>query len=120
MRVSSFYIGEVQRLFPRQRLDKHALSVLLWDTGIIGALAYILLLGAGSRLSLRLSASPSIPPLHRAYLEAAGIFLILALVSLLYSRSVVDHPGMILLVMLCLGQSVFWHYRIQAQSRKGP
>lgn len=118
MRVSSFYIGEVQKLFPRQRLDKHALSILLWDTGVIGAFAYILLLAAGSRLSLRLSASASIPPLHRAYLEAAGIYLILALVSLLYSRSVVDHPGMILLVMLSLGQAVFWYHRLRAPGHK--
>lgn len=118
MRVSSFYIGEVQKLFPRQRLDKHALSILLWDTGVIGAFAYILLLAAGSRLSLRLSASPAIPPLHRAYLEAAGIYLILALVSLLYSRSVVDHPAMIMLVMLSLGQAVFWYHRLRAPGHK--
>lgn len=118
MRVSSFYIGEVQKLFPRQRLDKHALSILLWDTGVIGAFAYILLLAAGSRLSLKLSALPAIPPLHRAYLEAAGIYLILALVSLLYSRSVVDHPGMILLVMLSLGQAVFWYHRLRAPGHK--
>jgi hypothetical protein len=118
MRVSSFYIGEVQKMFPRQRLDKHALSVLLWDTGVIGAFVYILLLVAGSRLSLRLSSSPEISPLHRAYLEAAGIYLILALVSLVYSRSVVDHPAMILLVMLSLGQAMFWHHRLRAQNLK--
>jgi hypothetical protein len=115
MRVSSFYIGEVQKMFPHQRLDKHALSILLWDTGLIGAFSYIMLLVAGSRLSLRLSASPEIPPLHRAYLETAGIYLILALVSLIYARSVVDHSAMIMLVMLSLGQAVFWQYRLRAQ-----
>jgi hypothetical protein len=113
LRVSSFYVGEVQKRFPRQRLDRNALSILLWDTGVAGACAYILLLLAGSRLSLRLSASTDIPARHRAYLETGGIYLILALVSLLYNRSVIDHPGMILLVMLSLGQAAFWFYRLR-------
>jgi hypothetical protein len=117
-RVSSFYIGEAQRMFPRHRLDRHALSVLLWDTGVIGVFAYILLLAAGARQSLRLSASPVIPPLHRAYLEAAGIYLILVMISLLYNRSAVDHPAMITLVMLSMGQAVFWYYRLRALGPK--
>ncbi len=112
-RVSSFYVGEVQKRFPRLRLDRNAMSVLLWDIGVAGACAYILLLVAGSRLSLRLSASSDIPAQHRAYLETSGIYLILALASLVYNRSVIEHPGMIMLVMLSLGQAAYWFYRLR-------
>lgn len=115
MRISSFYVGEVQKLYPRQRLDKHALSMLLWDIGLVGALAFVLLLASGARLSLRLSQDVGVPARHRAYLETGGILLTMALVSLIYSRSVVDHHAMIVLVMLSLGQAVYWYYRLREQ-----
>ncbi len=114
MRISSFYVGEVQKLYPRQRLDKHALSMLLWDIGLVGALAFVVLLAAGARLSLRLSRHEGVPGRHRAYLETGGILLVMALASLFYSRAVVDHHAMIVLVMLSLGQSVYWYYRLRA------
>jgi len=117
-RISSFYVGEVQRLFPRQRLDRHALSILLWDIGAIGTFAYVLLLVAGSRLSLRLAASSGIPPLHRAYLEVGGIYLVLALVSLIYNDSALELAPMMLLVMLSMGQAVFWFYRLRAPGQR--
>jgi hypothetical protein len=117
MRVSSFYIGDVQKQFPRQRLDRHAISVLLWDAGIVGTCSFILLLISGARLSLRLSKSSEIHPLHRAYLETSGIFLILALVGLVYNRDVLENSGMILLVMISLGQAVFWFNRQRVLSK---
>lgn len=107
-RVSSFYIGEVRLKYIHYKLDRHAASVLLWELGLLGFLAFLAILLSGAHASLRLAGKTSIPLEHRVLLNVGGIILLLNAAAVFYGRFMIDLASMQILLVFCLGQAAFW------------
>jgi len=103
----------------RLAIDRSSLTVLLWDVGVVGLLAFLGVLAAGARGARRLAKDPRIPPLHASVLRAAPPILALYVVTLPYNTDVMTTPAMQVLLMLVLGQVVYWHRTLQRLHGKG-
>lgn len=111
-RTSTVAMGEqAVRHFP-YRIDANSVAALLWDVGLLGALAFVLAISACAVLAFRISKSHHLSDRDRAMLEAAGVGLILVLCTLPYNRDAVDTPQIELLLMLLMGYVVFWRRQL--------
>lgn len=99
--LSTFGAGEVARRYTFF-IDTSALAVLLWDVGLLGALAFVGVLLLGGLQGIRLGADPTLPPDLRRIAEASGITLLLILSGLPYTRDAVDDSSIQFLLFFCL------------------
>jgi len=93
-------------------IDTSALSVLLWDAGVLGAGAFVTMLLFGGWQALRLARDPRLPPTTRRLAEASGVALLLILSGVPYTRDAVDDTSIQFLLYFCLACVA----RIAAQS----
>lgn len=95
--------GQVARRFAPLIVDATALVIVLWDEGILGALAYVSLMLLAIRTGLRVARQGALPPAQLAIVEACVPVLMICLSTLVYNRGVVEEPTAELLLMFCMG-----------------
>lgn len=98
--------GEVARRFAPLYVDATALVILLWDEGILGALAYVAMMVLAIRTGLRVARNGALAPAQLAIVETCVPVLIISLSTLVYNRGVVEEPTAELLLMFCMGSVV--------------
>lgn len=95
----------------RFNLTTSTLTVLLWDTGALGAIFFVVMLALAALSAWRLSSSVRIPLFHRTALEAtAGAFAV-CLVSCLYNNALVDGPALQIFLAFMVGYVLYWSRR---------
>jgi hypothetical protein len=98
----------------RYKIAKTTAVILLWETGVLGFSVYILILLFGIKASMSSSKAEIIPPIHRTYLEVGAISLIMLLITLPYSNFHLFSIPIQFLIMLMLGQALFWSNYIRS------
>ncbi len=93
-------------------LTTSAVTVLLWDVGLIGFAGFVALLASTGWLAWRLSSNERIPDFHRAQLEACAGAMLVLLASLPYNDAVVDHYTIQTLLALVIGYVLFWRRQL--------
>lgn len=98
--------GEVARRFAPLYVDATALVILLWDEGILGAIAYVAMMLLAIRAGLRVARQRALAPSQLAIVETCVPVLMICLSTLVYNRGVVEEPTAELLLMFCMGSIV--------------
>jgi hypothetical protein len=105
--VSSVWSGEVAKLYPYS-MDISSSVILLWETGLVGHLVFVLMLLYAARESARLSRSDFIPSLYKIFLRVGRVALLLLIITFPYQNFVLRSVPMQLLLALFLGQILYW------------
>jgi hypothetical protein len=101
--VSLLGKGIVARRYHPLNIDSTGLAVLLWDVGLIGAVAYVSLLVLGIISGWRYIAAGNPDSRWLSIVDTSLTVLILCLTLLFYNRSLMDEPTAQLLCMFCVG-----------------
>lgn len=101
-RVAMTFIGEAQA-HHFERLDRSSLSILLWETGLLGTLAYLGMLGSAylAARSQSLDAQRTAEGRATSQSMAIGIFILAA--SLPYNTDLLATHQIQLSLLMCLG-----------------
>jgi hypothetical protein len=98
--------GQVAKRYMPLHLDATALAVLLWDVGVLGALAYASMLTLALWAAWRFMRQGRGTPAQRALADTCLAAMPLWLLMLVYNRALMDEPTAQLLLMMCLGTVV--------------
>lgn len=96
------------------KIAKTTAVILLWETGILGFSVYTLVLLFGIKTSAHSAKAESIPPIHRIFLTVGAISLVMLLITLPYSNFHLFSIPIQFLIMLMLGQALFWSNYIRS------
>ena len=105
--ASRIGVGELVYRFPFQP-NTSSTTILLWETGIMGHLAFIAILLFGARTSERAAKYKSVPEIHRILLRVGTVGLLLLAVTLHYRNFHIYSNPIQFLMMLMLGQGAYW------------
>ncbi|NHQ90910.1 hypothetical protein [Janthinobacterium lividum] len=94
--------GPLYQRFAPLHVDSIAISVLLWDLGLVGCLAYVSMMLFGIRAGWRYVKEARGSPLQMAIVETSTGLLVLFASLLIYNRTLMDDPGSQLLFVFCL------------------
>lgn len=98
-RVGGFVIGDAAKRYPFN-IARSSLAILLWETGIVGTTAYVLLLLAGWLAAYRHSLDERLDKDTRAISAAMGAGTALMVATLPYNTDLIySHQAQILLLM---------------------
>ena len=111
--TSKIGVGELAQRFPFP-LQKSSTLILLWETGIVGHLVFLLILLQGARTSGRIAKNEAIPEVHRILLKAGETSLLLLAITLLYKNFHFYSIPIQFLMMLLLGQAGYWSRYVKA------
>lgn len=93
-------------------LTTSALTVLLWDVGALGALAFVTMVCLSGLRAWRLGGDSSLPPFDQASMEAtAGAFCV-AIPCMLYNDALVNGPSLQIFFAFLLGYVLHWHRKL--------
>jgi hypothetical protein len=95
--------GIVAARYRTLQIGSTGLATLLWDVGILGALAYVAIFVLGIRLGIRYVARSGESAERLAMADTSTIMLMLLISTLVYNRTLIDEPPMQLLCYFCLG-----------------
>lgn len=109
---SSIAVGELTRRYPFE-IDASAASTLLWDSGVLGAGLFFLLLGTGSWAAFKSSQRPDLLPENRLLLSISGLALFLIFTGFAYNRDAIDAPAIQILLFVSLGQVLLVRHQSQ-------
>lgn len=112
---SSFGAGELARRL-RTQLDITGVSTLLWDIGLLGALAFMGFLASSAASGYRLSLRPALPPAWRESGYIASVLLTMLFLGMFYNRDAIDHPAVQVLLFFSVAQVVLGWRALQAAS----
>ena len=98
--------GEVARRFEPLAIDSTTMAVLLWDVGILGAMAYSSLMLVGIWTALRFLWSGRGSEHQKAMVETSLAVMLVLCSLLIYNRSLTDEPTLQLLFLFVLGSVV--------------
>jgi len=98
--------GEVAKRYQPLHLDATALAVLLWDVGLLGALAYSSMLLFALLAAWRYVRRKQGSVAQLALADTCVAAMLLFLMMLVYSRALMDEPTAQLLLMMCMGTIV--------------
>jgi hypothetical protein len=96
-------VGEVAKQWPFD-IGRSSLAILLWETGVIGASAFVALLVAGFLRAYQLSGNVSLPLPERTVLMGCCAIFFLSTAELAYNTDAFGAPQMQILIMLALAQ----------------
>lgn len=102
--------GAAAKSFPFM-LTTSALTVLLWDTGLLGATFFLMMLASAALVAWRISRSVRIPLFHRTALEVSAGALIVCLLSCLYNDAMIDGPSLQIFLAFIVGYVLYWARR---------
>jgi hypothetical protein len=100
-------IGELENRFP-YKINTTSSSILLWETGILGHLAFFLVLLSGAQISRLAAKNKAIPEIHRIFLRIGAISLLLLIITLPYKNFHFYSNPIQFLMMFILGQAAYW------------
>ncbi len=101
--------GVMAKRFPFT-LNTSTVTILLWDSGLIGfALFCAMLVAAGARAQ-HLSSNETIAPFHRACLDGCVAAFVALFITLPYNGVVIDHVSQIFLPFVA-GYVLYWARR---------
>ena len=100
--------GELVFKLPYYNASMTGTSTLLWESGLLGHLFFVLGMLVAARIASRLSARPDIPAEHQAYLKAASVILVLLALALPYKGVIFETPPTQFLFMYALGYVGYW------------
>ncbi|SFD95236.1 hypothetical protein [Nitrosomonas sp. Nm166] len=115
--ASKIGVGELAQRFPYP-LQKSSTLVLLWEAGIVGHLAFLLILLQGARTSGRIAKNETIPEIHRIFLRVGETGLLLLAITLLYKNFHFYSIPIQFLMMLLLGQAGYWLRYVKANPER--
>ena len=99
-------------------IGRTSLLILLWETGVMGTMAYIMMLVSAAYLSIKMAGNSRIPDRHRVYLRVGAIGLALFLLTLPYKPFAVRlFPTMILMITM-MGQAFYWANRLANEDHR--
>ncbi|MGK5044661.1 hypothetical protein ACQ4WP_02025 [Janthinobacterium sp. GB4P2] len=98
--------GVIARRFAPLNVDATTLAVLLWDVGILGAIAYSLTALGGVILGWRYIRRGQGSAAQMAIVEASVAVLVIYVSLLVYNRTMLDEPTVQLLYLFCLGSVI--------------
>lgn len=98
--------GEVAQRYAPLSINATALAILLWDEGILGALAYAALLLAAILLGLKLVRNRELDPKRQVIVESSVALIFLLFSTLIYNRGVMEEHTAQLILMFCIGSIV--------------
>lgn len=105
--TSKIGTGELVNQFPYQ-INTTTTVVLLWETGILGHLAFFLILLLGARASEQAAQHEAIPDIHRILLRVGAVGLLILILMLPYkSVHLYSNPTQFLM-MFMLGYAGYW------------
>jgi hypothetical protein len=96
-------IGEAAKKWPFE-IARSSLAILLWETGVIGAAAFVAFLVAGLLRAYRLSGDLSLPLAERSVLTGCCAIFVLYIAELPYNTDAFGAPQMQVVIMLALAQ----------------
>lgn len=105
--ASRFGVGELVSRFPYS-LAESSTIVLLWEVGILGHLAFLIVLLSGARTSGRAANNEAIPDIHRVFLRVGAVGLLLLAITLPYKSFHLHANPIQFLMMFMLGQAAYW------------
>lgn len=100
---SSLGLSELAKRLP-YAVDGTGFSTLLWDVGLLGALAFTGMLGSAMAAVFRVGRQEGLDPIWRESTSIAGVVLVLALFGLIYNKDAIDNPTIQLLLMFSIAQ----------------
>jgi hypothetical protein len=98
--------GEVAKRYQPLHLDATALAILLWDVGLLGALAYASMLLFSLLAAWRYVRRKQGSVAQLALADTCVAAMLLFLMMLVYNRALMDEPTAQLLLMMCMGTIV--------------
>lgn len=101
-------LGELINKLPYFNASMTGTSTLLWESGLLGHLLFVIGILIAARMASRLSNNPDIPVEHRALLNAAMVILVLLGVALPYKGVIFETPPTQFLFMYALGYVAYW------------
>jgi len=104
-------IGKAQKHFAFE-LKTTLVSVLLWDTGILGTTAFVAMLGLLGWSCWRYARHPRIPPFERSLFTGATAAVAVAFASLMYNDGLLDAPTLQITLAILLGFAWRWHRQL--------
>ncbi len=99
-------------------VGRTSLLILLWETGLMGTLAYVMMLVSSAYLSLKMAGNVRIPDRHRVYLRVGSIGLVLFLLTLPYKPFAVRLFPTMLLMITMMGQAFYWANRLANEDHR--
>lgn len=105
--TSKMGVGELVNRFP-YKINITSSIVLLWETGILGHLVFLLILLFGARVSEQAAKNEAIPEIHRIFLRVGTIGLLLLVMILPYKNVHFYSNPTQFLMMFMLGQAAYW------------
>ncbi|MBP6367251.1 MAG: hypothetical protein KA343_08065 [Nitrosomonas sp.] len=107
--------GEVAAKFPYQ-MNISSSAVLLWETGILGHLVFVLILLSGAWTSGKIAKNECIPEIYRIFLRVGEVGLLLLIMTLPYKSIHFYSNPIQFLMMLMLGQAAYWSRFVKRSS----
>ncbi|MCE7914339.1 MAG: hypothetical protein DYH15_06535 [Nitrosomonas sp. PRO4] len=99
--------GELMGRF-HYKINTSSSIILLWETGILGHLAFLLVLLYGILVSRRVAKDKRIPEVHRILLRVGSISLLILTITLPYKNFHLYSIPIQFLMMFMLGQAAYW------------
>lgn len=100
--------GELVFKLPYFNASMTGTSMLLWESGLLGHLLFVVGMLVAARMAGRLSAKPEIPAEHQALLRASMVIIVLLAVALPYKGVIFETPPTQFLFMYALGYVAYW------------
>ena len=94
--------GPLYQRFAPLHVDSMAMSVLLWDVGLVGCLAYVAMILFGIMAGWRYIKEARGSPMQMAIMETSTGVLVMFASLLIYNRTLMDDTGSQLLFVFCL------------------
>lgn len=98
-------------------IARSSLAILLWETGLLGTCAFLLIFFSAFLYALRLERSPHVPSDDKPYLIACSAGLIMLGLELPYNTDIFYSPQMQILFFLILGQLALSGGKLKIVSR---
>ena len=98
-------------------LDVTGISKLLWETGVVGSLAFVSIFVLGFFRARALKTDPALPTWHRAAMTGVEAALALMPLAIFYEVTIVSSPPMQFLGMFCLGFVAYWWHETHRTNR---
>lgn len=105
--------GVMAKRFPF-KLNTSTLTILLWDSGLLGLLTFCAVLVTAALRAMKLSSAEPIPPFHRACLDGCVGALVGLMASLPYNGAAIDHVSIQFFLPFVVGYVLFWSNRVAA------
>jgi hypothetical protein len=108
--VSRIGVGSVVKQWGD--VGRTSLTILLWETGVLGLFAFSMMIVSAAYLSAKMAGDQRIPDTHRIYLRVGAIGLLLFLLTLPYKPFAVRLFPTMMLMIIMMGQAHYWWNRL--------